>query len=296
MPTRRSALVARLASDFPREHEPCPIGSDRALDTALITAPEARDKKLLKKLDAVAGRVLKRPRSKPRQGSPSASCNGAARQSRPPISAIRARPWCRSQSRSRCRDAIGLATSPTAKSAAAGRLHVAVDNEIAGRSAAGASARQPGLVRIGAITEQQQRRDRPSMRAAVVAAEMRTLRRLPRARARCAAPELAPSRTTGAGAAAATSSGCACGDFERINDGHRMPRSTSMRDDVEGIVAAADHRHVRAQVGARLAGCGRVRRCTRPAPPSCGVRSRPGRATPRPESRPGGNHDGRADK
>ena len=53
-------LVARLARDFPREHEPCPIGSDRALDTALITAPQARDKALLKKLDAVAGRVLKR--------------------------------------------------------------------------------------------------------------------------------------------------------------------------------------------------------------------------------------------
>jgi 5'-methylthioadenosine phosphorylase len=51
-------LVARLAQDFPREHEPCPIGSDRALDTALITAPDARDKKLVKKLDAVAGRVL----------------------------------------------------------------------------------------------------------------------------------------------------------------------------------------------------------------------------------------------
>src|SRR3989440_9717934 len=55
-------LVARLAKDFPREHEPCPIGSDRALDTALITAPEARDKKLVKKLDAVAGRVLGRKR------------------------------------------------------------------------------------------------------------------------------------------------------------------------------------------------------------------------------------------
>jgi len=27
-------LVARLARDFPREHEPCPIGSDRALDSA----------------------------------------------------------------------------------------------------------------------------------------------------------------------------------------------------------------------------------------------------------------------
>ena len=51
-------LVARLARDFPREHEPCPIGSDRALETAIITAPEARDQALLEKLDAVAGRVL----------------------------------------------------------------------------------------------------------------------------------------------------------------------------------------------------------------------------------------------
>jgi 5'-methylthioadenosine phosphorylase len=53
-------LVARLARDFPRRHEPCPIGSDRALDTALITPPEARDPELLQKLDAVAGRVLRR--------------------------------------------------------------------------------------------------------------------------------------------------------------------------------------------------------------------------------------------
>jgi 5'-methylthioadenosine phosphorylase len=56
---RAKALVVQLAQDFPREHEPCPIGSDRALDTALITAPEARDPELIKKLDAVAGRVLK---------------------------------------------------------------------------------------------------------------------------------------------------------------------------------------------------------------------------------------------
>jgi 5'-methylthioadenosine phosphorylase len=53
-------LVARLARDFPREHEPCPNGSDRALDNALITAPEARDPALIKKLDAVAGRVLRK--------------------------------------------------------------------------------------------------------------------------------------------------------------------------------------------------------------------------------------------
>jgi 5'-methylthioadenosine phosphorylase len=56
---KAKALVARLALDFPRQHEPCPIGSDRALDTALITAPEARDPELLKKLDAVAGRLLR---------------------------------------------------------------------------------------------------------------------------------------------------------------------------------------------------------------------------------------------
>ena len=52
-------LVTRLAKDFPREHPACPIGSDRALDVALITAPEARDEALLARLDAVAGRVLK---------------------------------------------------------------------------------------------------------------------------------------------------------------------------------------------------------------------------------------------
>ena len=51
-------LVSRLAHDFPREHEACPIGSDRALDNALITQPDARDPDLMSKLDAVAGRVL----------------------------------------------------------------------------------------------------------------------------------------------------------------------------------------------------------------------------------------------
>jgi 5'-methylthioadenosine phosphorylase len=53
-------LVARLAADFPSEHEPCPIGSDTALEHAIITAPEARDPQLVAKLDAVAGRVLGR--------------------------------------------------------------------------------------------------------------------------------------------------------------------------------------------------------------------------------------------
>jgi 5'-methylthioadenosine phosphorylase len=63
---KAKGLVARLARDFPPEHEPCPIGSDRALDAALITAPQARDKKLLRKLDAVAGRVLKKPLKSPK--------------------------------------------------------------------------------------------------------------------------------------------------------------------------------------------------------------------------------------
>jgi 5'-methylthioadenosine phosphorylase len=51
-------LVLRLAREFPKDHPACPIGSDRALDVAIITAPEARDASLLRKLDAVAGRVL----------------------------------------------------------------------------------------------------------------------------------------------------------------------------------------------------------------------------------------------
>ncbi|MCK7475520.1 MAG: S-methyl-5'-thioadenosine phosphorylase [Rhodopseudomonas palustris] len=56
---KAKSLVARFAQEFPREHEPCPIGSDRALDNAILTAPEARDPELLKKLDAVAGRILR---------------------------------------------------------------------------------------------------------------------------------------------------------------------------------------------------------------------------------------------
>ena len=37
---------------------PCPQGCQRALDHALITAPERRDPDLLARLDAVAGRML----------------------------------------------------------------------------------------------------------------------------------------------------------------------------------------------------------------------------------------------
>ena len=51
-------FVQRLAADFPRQHAACPIGSDRALEHAIMTVPEKRDPELLRKLDAVAGRVL----------------------------------------------------------------------------------------------------------------------------------------------------------------------------------------------------------------------------------------------
>jgi 5'-methylthioadenosine phosphorylase len=53
-----ATLLTRMIRSFPEEHEPCPVGSDRALDNAFITAPEARDPAVLARLDAVAGRVL----------------------------------------------------------------------------------------------------------------------------------------------------------------------------------------------------------------------------------------------
>ena len=56
---RASAVVGRTLREFPAEHEACPIGSDRALEYALITQPSHRDPELVKKLDAVAGRVLR---------------------------------------------------------------------------------------------------------------------------------------------------------------------------------------------------------------------------------------------
>lgn len=52
------ALVAGLPARLGPDRTPCPHGCDRALDTALMTAPDKRDPDLLAKLDAVAGRVL----------------------------------------------------------------------------------------------------------------------------------------------------------------------------------------------------------------------------------------------
>jgi 5'-methylthioadenosine phosphorylase len=50
-------LVLELAKALPPERSPSPI--DTNLDTAIITAPEARDPAVLAKLDAICGRVLK---------------------------------------------------------------------------------------------------------------------------------------------------------------------------------------------------------------------------------------------
>ncbi|MET7246187.1 S-methyl-5'-thioadenosine phosphorylase [Methylobacterium sp. EM32] len=56
--SKAARLVSRLARDFPAEREPCPAGSDRALDGAIMTAPTHRDPALMAKLDAVCARVM----------------------------------------------------------------------------------------------------------------------------------------------------------------------------------------------------------------------------------------------
>lgn len=51
-------LVAGLPGLLPEGRGPCPCGCDRALDHAIITAPEARDPAMVARLRAVAGRAL----------------------------------------------------------------------------------------------------------------------------------------------------------------------------------------------------------------------------------------------
>ena len=58
---KASALVRRVVPKLTQRTQSCPAGCHRALDTAIITAPEARDPDLVVKLDAVAGRVLGTP-------------------------------------------------------------------------------------------------------------------------------------------------------------------------------------------------------------------------------------------
>ena len=52
------SLVKAVVPELGARTYACPAGCHHALDNALITAPDARDPDVLKKLDAVAGRVL----------------------------------------------------------------------------------------------------------------------------------------------------------------------------------------------------------------------------------------------
>jgi 5'-methylthioadenosine phosphorylase len=56
---KAKALVRALVPLIARDGAACPQGCDHALDHALITAPDRRDPRLLRKLGAVAGRVLR---------------------------------------------------------------------------------------------------------------------------------------------------------------------------------------------------------------------------------------------
>ncbi|MCH7538896.1 MAG: S-methyl-5'-thioadenosine phosphorylase [Proteobacteria bacterium] len=51
-------LVKQVAPELEHRREPCPEGCQTALEHAIITAPEARDPEMVKRLEAVAGRVL----------------------------------------------------------------------------------------------------------------------------------------------------------------------------------------------------------------------------------------------
>ncbi|HVM80947.1 MAG TPA: S-methyl-5'-thioadenosine phosphorylase [Stellaceae bacterium] len=57
---RARGLVKHAVPRLGGARAPCPAGCDRALEHAVITAPEARDPALVARLEAVAGRVLRR--------------------------------------------------------------------------------------------------------------------------------------------------------------------------------------------------------------------------------------------
>ncbi len=57
---RARALIKRVVPKLGPGRKPSPLGIEHVLDTALITAPEKRDPELFRKLDAVAGRVLRK--------------------------------------------------------------------------------------------------------------------------------------------------------------------------------------------------------------------------------------------
>jgi 5'-methylthioadenosine phosphorylase len=53
-------LVCAVATRLGPERQPSPLGLETVLDVAIMTAPDKRDPSLVAKLDAVAGRVLKK--------------------------------------------------------------------------------------------------------------------------------------------------------------------------------------------------------------------------------------------
>ena len=55
---RGRGLVKQVAPKLAGRAETCPQGCHRALDAAIITAPDARDPEMVEKLSAIAGRVL----------------------------------------------------------------------------------------------------------------------------------------------------------------------------------------------------------------------------------------------
>jgi 5'-methylthioadenosine phosphorylase len=56
--TKAQDLVSRLPALLGPDRALCPHGCDRALEYAVMTAPDKRDPALISKLDAIAGRVL----------------------------------------------------------------------------------------------------------------------------------------------------------------------------------------------------------------------------------------------
>jgi len=57
--TNARKLVCAVAARLGPARTPSPLGIERVLDVAVMTAPDKRDPRLVAKLDAVAGRVLK---------------------------------------------------------------------------------------------------------------------------------------------------------------------------------------------------------------------------------------------
>jgi 5'-methylthioadenosine phosphorylase len=55
---RARSLIKTVAPQMRNRPARCPSGDERALESALITEPDARDPDVVKMLDAVAGRLF----------------------------------------------------------------------------------------------------------------------------------------------------------------------------------------------------------------------------------------------